>query len=1464
MIGYQAGIQTISLSLSGQTSMTTTPQSSLTMTFDSQLIEDFLHTADIPVDSTSDSAIAVFHNSNGDCEALVIGNDQHLYHVCREPLSDSGWNIYGVGACPTATAAVDSETLWAVGTDGALWQNRAGRWNPAPPLPNSAVPIGGMPMGLVFAPVSVGTDGSVWAVDTQYQLYRFDTTSKQWSIVTGAKWMAQAPSGTADDLWAVQSTGGKTEAYNIARYSGGEWQTPTQPPGNPTQVSVGTDGSVWASNQSGSIYRYSDQGWQQLQGAPSPLFLAVNTATDIWAITLKGMTMVLMHYDGTSWEQPAGAPAIGTFTNYVNGTPSVSLGGDGTVWCVDAYGVTWRRRQGAQSWERQTMPTGMVGPKGHGGVTEVAVGRDGSQTQGLYIAQNALWQITLNSSGTWRSRGSACSAECGLGFTNQQDTGALIGYAATPSGDMLVLTFRPDGSARTLTYTANGILKGARLQVSAKSSDAWFTAAITGGALVVQFGSASNPLSYGQWPGYLYQVTNTPNGPAPGNLQTLIRLPFVQSDNEFYSAAVDSNGQVIMIFNIVPGVSQGPTGWYANFVPLTGPSAPLAAVKTTSALLDANGWARIYATDTNDRLWVIRQTSRGGNSSSPWTWTSWHPLGDGCLALANGPGASATHELFTIDATKLLNRLWQDPVNQNWNSAELRKPSGTEETPYYVTMYETGITVWNDTGGPAGNTAVTVSVAEPVSVWESGVQYNLDATHPQTFVTDRMGKLNLSTLALDLHTAQLTFTADGFASPYNIYPPQQVHTRLSGVNEQTLQTAQARTKSVPLPAVSETLVPASGQSNCKGAASAINDAFTIQTNHNITPTKLTAVKAPGVIPTYEELRAEWAAKVVVNPSLTGEGEPRLGSWDSFWDELKKFGEDVWHAIRKGILVVESVAVDIAAASIQIGVSLAGLGSHLINFFITTIDDVAHAIVSAFRWVGAEISKAIDWLKEFFSWDDILNTKRVVDYYLNQVFSNLISDLNPTASNNFQSIVDAQFDRMVNWICGDKNNPGSDVFSQATAAYGTNSFTGTVSNVSVDPKVGSNALQPGAAQSTYHANQVKNGYASRKSDTYVRQGGNPIPGGSGTVPTPYQNFLNHVNTHLDPSNPNSTYGKAQTAMHQRSAVIKDPKNFFDTAIHDFVYVVKEFVIDILALLKDLVVELLNLAAAALAEVQKTMNHQIHIPVISWLYEKISGDPLTLLDLFSLILAIPATLMYKLIWGGPDASPPFTSTDVTDIKSKGITWPQLFGAPQASLQVAGDLQGKRLNIALGSLSLTASILYALVDFGTDIDAYGEVTVWSKFWSGSALVLMIANFAFSIPLQAMVKHPDEWTNADILSACVWGSAVIGITLNVITIVALQKGCLAKYLEGGPVITTLFSLIPLGLGIAAAVLYAKPDSEYSTVAAMGAVITPVPSLFKFIIPLKMPLPMLFLLAVDLTCDAGSGACNLIGAVSS
>jgi hypothetical protein len=149
-----------------------------TLSVDSQLMQDYLQSTGILVSTSASPSVAAFQNNDGDSEAVVIDVNGNLQHVCREPLSDSGWNMYGLGAGFRWIAPVDAATLWALGlTDVNFWQNNQGRWTQFQlPLPN----------GRAALELSVGIDGTVWALDDQGNVYAMASSPTQTPPRVGA------------------------------------------------------------------------------------------------------------------------------------------------------------------------------------------------------------------------------------------------------------------------------------------------------------------------------------------------------------------------------------------------------------------------------------------------------------------------------------------------------------------------------------------------------------------------------------------------------------------------------------------------------------------------------------------------------------------------------------------------------------------------------------------------------------------------------------------------------------------------------------------------------------------------------------------------------------------------------------------------------------------------------------------------------------------------------------------------------------------------------------------------------------------------------------------------------------------------------------------------------------------------------------------------------------------------------
>jgi len=237
----------------------------------------------------------------------------------------------------------------SVGSDGTVWGlNSAGQ----PYMFNSQTQTWQQAPGLLTQ-VTVASSGVVWGLNAAGQIYRYDPSSQGWDQIPGI--LSQLAVGSDGDLWGMNSSS------QICHFNAST-QTWVQIPGALAQIAVGYDGAIWGLNASQQVYRFNPgtQSWQQLSGLLKRV--VVGGDGDAWGINSAGQTF---HFNTLSQQwQNTGASlaqlAVGSATN---------------VWGLDAAGGVWSYNGQAQAWSQ--VP---------GQLAQIAVGENGA-VWGLNSAQ---------------------------------------------------------------------------------------------------------------------------------------------------------------------------------------------------------------------------------------------------------------------------------------------------------------------------------------------------------------------------------------------------------------------------------------------------------------------------------------------------------------------------------------------------------------------------------------------------------------------------------------------------------------------------------------------------------------------------------------------------------------------------------------------------------------------------------------------------------------------------------------------------------------------------------------------------------------------------------------------------------------------------------------------------------------------------------------------------------------------
>lgn len=97
-----------------------------------------------------------------------------------------------------------------------------------------------------------------------------------------------------------------------------------------------------------------------------------------------------------------------------------------------------------------------------------------------------------------------------------------------------------------------------------------------------------------------------------------------------------------------------------------------------------------------------------------------------------------------------------------------------------------------------------------------------------------------------------------------------------------------------------------------------------------------------------------------------------------WDDFLNWAGDVWHGIEHAASVVTHWVVDLAHQTVDL---LAQIGDEIVKLAGVAIDGIREVISivhSICNRIEAFVEKVIDWLRAFFSWRDIWDTKLALE------------------------------------------------------------------------------------------------------------------------------------------------------------------------------------------------------------------------------------------------------------------------------------------------------------------------------------------------------------------------------------------------------------------------------------------------------------------------------------------------------
>ena len=200
--------------------------------------------------------------------------------------------------------------------------------------------------------VSVAADGTTWCCDSAGFLYRWHVN--HWHRDESAR-AVEVAVGSAADIWCRNKKG---MVFNL---QAGEWEHDTVAR-NVTTISVGADGTVWAGNTSGRVFKATglNQWSAENPDARDVVEVTVGDADHVWCRNASGKVFKLKEGDWDSgWDEDTAVSWVG----------SIAASSDGTVWLTNADPGDPNRlykREGHNKWSS---------PNPQGRAVQVATGR---------------------------------------------------------------------------------------------------------------------------------------------------------------------------------------------------------------------------------------------------------------------------------------------------------------------------------------------------------------------------------------------------------------------------------------------------------------------------------------------------------------------------------------------------------------------------------------------------------------------------------------------------------------------------------------------------------------------------------------------------------------------------------------------------------------------------------------------------------------------------------------------------------------------------------------------------------------------------------------------------------------------------------------------------------------------------------------------------------------------------------
>jgi len=568
---------------------------------------------------------------------------------------------------------------------------------------------------------------------------------------------------------------------------------------------------------------------------------------------------------------------------------------------------------------------------------------------------------------------------------------------------------------------------------------------------------------------------------------------------------------------------------------------------------------------------------------------------------------------------------------------------------------------------------------------------------------------------------------------------------------------------------------------------------------------------------------DWHTSVHATPRVRAAaqgGTLHLGGWwGDFWGWVKSAAATITH-------VIVSVAEDVYAG---IRFVVDGI-AHVFRAIITGIEDVASAIGTFFIQLGKLIEEVIEALSVLFHFEEIIKTHNILKAEILKLVNGVPGDARyvgfaAAVKNTARPKLDAFFGQQEKAVSAFFNKLADDVSGQGVSLTGVKGQGATAHTALNVPPKGGGQPSSQAVQGSWGMQKLKSGLGASGGQALARTGA------LRATANPLSAFLDSFATSIGDNGPlKAQWAQVQQGL-QNLGHSSSVSDFVSQGVAELLKIVGLLVDGALAISNAFLDGLLGAIDALLATLldanSGVLTAPLDIPVLSWLYQKLFGEPLTILNALTLVAAIPVTMVWRVAKGG---------------------WPSQSFAAQATARVG---VGDSANVLVYMLDMFGGFVAMFTGFGAAAADTGlESTALNAVLLTSGLVTAAINF----PLIS-ASQPDD------VSWAAWAALLGTGALGIFGVIPLAAGgpaaTVLNYLL--PVVTSLLNIAQLAVAIFAFQAIGTPQVADNVAFALGIATT----VAGIVNPVKLggELAALVVAAVDVLMGFATGALLIIAA---